>query len=208
MIFALDLEGVLAPEIWPILGARFSVPEFSLTTRDLADFDELMRQRVAAARRAGLKLQDLLTIAHAVEPFLGAREFVARLRSLGNVIIISDTFHEFSDPLAAKLGGVSLFSNRFEVDSAGLISGFKLRIRGKKERIVSGFKLAGYKVAAMGDSMNDRSLLANCDYPVLYRPVESLVTEFPTAALAHNLDDALAHLEKARRSLDEENGVS
>jgi phosphoserine/homoserine phosphotransferase len=205
MIFALDLEGVLAPEIWPILGAQFGVPEFSLTTRDTADFDELMRRRVAGAAKAGLKLADLQAIAHAVEPFLGARDFMARLRTIGNVIIISDTFHEFSEPLAAKLGHASLFANRFELDATGQINGFKLRIRGQKERIVSGFKSAGYKVAAMGDSLNDLSLLKSCDFPVLYRPVEALAREFAGVKAVHNLDDALALLEDARRKV-EENG--
>ncbi len=207
MIFALDLEGVLAPEIWPVLGAHFGVPEFSLTTRDIGDFDELMRKRVAAATRARLTLADLQSLAHAVEPFLGARDFLARLRLLGNVVIISDTFHEFSEPLAAKLGHASLFANRFELDAEGRISGFKLRIRGQKERIVSGFRSAGYKVAAMGDSLNDLSLLKSCDFPVLYRPVEALAREFPGVSAVHNLDDALALLEDARRRVDE-NGVS
>ena len=203
MIFALDLEGVLAPEIWPLLGAHFGVPEFSLTTRDTADFDDLMRRRVAGATKARLTLANLQGIAHAVEPYLGAREFLARLRTMGNVIIISDTFHEFSEPLAAKLGHASLFANRFELDPAGHINGFKLRIRGQKERIVSGFKSAGYNVAAVGDSLNDLSLLKSCDYPVLYRPVEALAREFPGVKSVHNLDDALALLEDARRRVDE-----
>jgi phosphoserine/homoserine phosphotransferase len=203
MIFALDLEGVLAPEIWPVLGAHFGVPEFSYTTRDFADFDELMRRRVAAAARAGLTLANLQALAHAVEPFLGAREFLARLRMLGNVVIISDTFHEFSEPLAAKLGHASLFANRFELDAGGRVTGFKLRIRGQKERIVSGFRSAGYKVAAVGDSLNDLSLLKSCDFPVLYRPVEALAREFPGVKPVHNLDDALALLEEARRKVDE-----
>lgn len=206
MIFALDLEGVLAPEIWPVLGAHYGVPEFSLTTRDIGDFAELMRRRVEACRRADLKLADLQRLAHAVEPYLGAREFLARLRMLGNVVIISDTFHEFSEPLAAKLGHASLFANRFELDGEGHISGFKLRIRGQKERIVSGFRSAGYKVAAVGDSLNDLSLLKSCDFPVLYRPVEALAREFPGERPVHNLDDALSLLEEARRRV-EENGV-
>jgi phosphoserine/homoserine phosphotransferase len=206
MIFALDLEGVLAPEIWPVLGAHFGVPEFSLTTRDTADFDDLMRRRVAGATRAGLTLANLQAIAHAVEPYLGARDFLARLRTMGNVIIISDTFHEFSEPLAAKLGHASLFANRFELDLAGHINGFKLRIRGQKERIVSGFKSAGYKVAAMGDSLNDLSLLKSCDQPVLYRPVEALAREFPGVTAVHNLDDALALMQAAFRRF-EENGA-
>ena len=204
MIFALDLEGVLAPEIWPVLGAHFGVPTFSLTTRDTADFSELMRQRVEAATRAGLKLADLQRVAHAVEPFLGAREFMARLRSLGNVVIISDTFHEFSEPLAERLGHASLFANRFELNGDDRITGFKLRIRGQKERIVSGFRSAGYRVAAVGDSLNDLSLLKSCDYPVLYRPAEALLKEFPGVTPVHNLDDALELLEAARRQVDED----
>ena len=203
MIFALDLEGCLAPEIWPALGLRFQVPEFSLTTRDIADFDELMQKRVAAARRAGLKLYDLQVTAYAVEPYLGAREFIGRLREMGNVIIISDTFHEFSDPLAAKLGGVNLFANRFDVDETGIIAGIKLRIRGRKDRLVTGFKTAGFKVAAMGDSMNDFTLLESCDYPLMYRPVEALRSKFPGAPEAVNLDEALAFFEGARRHLDD-----
>ena len=203
MIFALDLEGVLAPEIWPILGHHFNVADFSLTTRDEADFSELMRRRVRAAANAGLKLEDLTRVAHAVEPYLGARDFIAELRKVGNVVIISDTFHEFSEPLAAKLGGVNLFSNRFELDTKGVISGFKLRIRGQKERIVSGFKSAGFRVAAMGDSMNDLSLLKSCDFPVLYRPVQVLIDAFPGSPAVHNLDDALELMLGARRKLEE-----
>jgi phosphoserine/homoserine phosphotransferase len=122
---------------------------------------------------------------------------------MGNVVIISDTFHEFSDPLAAKLGGVNLFANRFELDEKGVISGFKLRIRGQKERIVSGFKSAGFKVAAMGDSMNDFSLLNSCDLPVLYRPVDALRKAIPHGHVADNLDDALEFFEAAKRRVDE-----
>jgi len=205
MIFALDLEGVLAPEIWPLLGAHFGVPEFSLTTRDTGDFEDLMRRRVAGATKARLRLADLQAIAHAVEPYLGAREFLSRLRTMGNVIIISDTFHEFSEPLAAKLGHASLFANRFELDAAGHITGFKLRIRGQKERIVSGFHSAGYRVAAMGDSLNDLSLLKSCDFPVLYRPVEALAREFTGLAPVFNLDDALALMQGAYQKF-EQNG--
>jgi len=205
MIFALDLEGVLAPEIWPALGSHFNLPELSLTTRDLADFSELMHRRVAATRSQGLTLRQLQTVAYTVEPFLGARDFLARLRLLGQVVIISDTFHEFSEPLVAKLGGHNLFANRFELDSTGMLSGFQLRIRGQKERIVSGFKIAGFPVAAMGDSLNDLSLLRSCDHPVLFRPVEALRLEFPKAAMVVNLDEALAELTTAAARL--ENGT-
>jgi phosphoserine/homoserine phosphotransferase len=204
MIFALDLEGVLAPEIWPILGQRFDLPELSLTTRDVGDFGELMTHRVAAVRGARITLQDLQRVAHAVEPYLGAREFLARLRALGQVVIISDTFHELAEPLVQRLGGHSLFANHFELDSDGMLRGFTLRIRGQKERIVSGFRSAGFAVSAVGDSLNDLSILKTCDYPLLYRPVEALQREFPSAAVARHLDEALAILEGFARR---ENGA-
>jgi len=194
MVFAIDLEGVLAPEIWPALGEHFGIPELHLTTRDLADFDELMRRRVAATRERGVSLRSLQEVAHSVEPYLGAREFLARLRASGQVVIISDTFHELAEPLVAKLGGHSLFANRFQVDEGGMVKGFRLRIRGVKERIVSGFHSAGFPVAAIGDSLNDLSILKICDFPLLYRPVEALRAQFPDAAVAHNLDDALRTL--------------
>jgi phosphoserine/homoserine phosphotransferase len=206
MIFALDLEGVLAPEIWPVLGEHFAVAELSMTTRDVADFSELMHRRVEATRAKGLTLKQLQEIAYTVEPYLGAREFLTRLRGMGQVVVISDTFHEFSEPLLQKLGGHSLFANRFELDDKGCLKGFKLRIRGQKERIVSGFKSAGFPVTAMGDSLNDLSLLKSCDYPVLYRPVDQLRSEFPAAAMAVNLDEALAFMQEFVRR--EENGAS
>jgi phosphoserine/homoserine phosphotransferase len=205
VIFAIDLEGVLAPEIWPILGQRFDLPDLALTTRDIADFDQLMHRRVAATRSRDLTLRDLQQIAHAVDPYLGAREFLTRLRALGQVVVISDTFHEFSEPLAQKLGGHSLFANRFELDGEGRLSGFKLRIRGQKERIVAGFRTAGFPVAALGDSLNDLSILKSCDYPVLYRPVEALKREFPGAPLATSLDEALEFMQAAVDH--EENGM-
>jgi phosphoserine/homoserine phosphotransferase len=137
-----------------------------------------------------------------VEPYLGARDFLARLRQLGQVIIISDTFHELAEPTVQKLGGHSLFANRFTVDQAGQLSGFELRIRGQKERIVSGFKTAGFAVAAMGDSLNDLSILRACDAPVLYRPVAALRTAFPGAPVAQHLDEALAILERAAHAAE------
>lgn len=202
MVFAIDMEGVLTPEIWPALGQAFGLPDLSLTTRDLGDFDELMRRRVDATRHAGLRLADLQRIAHGLEPYLGARDLLSRLRGLGAVVLISDTFHELAEPLAQKLGGHSLFANRFDLDGDGRLTGFHLRIRGQKERIVSGFKSAGFPVAAMGDSLNDLSILRSCDFPVLYRPVPALLTAFPGAPVAQTLDEAWRHLEAAANSAE------
>ena len=199
MIFALDLEGVLAPELWPILGQHFELPELALTTREVGDFVGLMRRRVAATRGVGLRLEQMQKVTAGVEPYLGAREFLSRLRTMGQIVIISDTFHELSEPLIQKLGGHCLFANRFELEADGTLRGFELRIRGMKERIVSGFQSAGFAVAAMGDSLNDRSLLRSANYAVLYRPVDALRADFPDAPVAVNLDEALDFMVDATR---------
>src|SRR4030065_1456756 len=123
MLFAIDLEGRRGPEICALLGGRFELPELALTTRDLADFSELMHLRIAAVSKRGLTLKELQTIAHAVEPYLGANGLIGRLRAMGNVVIISDTFHEFSDPLAMQLGGGNLFAHLVQLDPQGRTKG-------------------------------------------------------------------------------------
>jgi phosphoserine/homoserine phosphotransferase len=192
MLAAIDLEGVLAPEIWPYLGEHFGIKELHLTTRDTADFDELMRLRVDSMNRAGLTLAEVQQVAYQVHPYLGAPEFLKQIRRHCQVMIISDTFHEFATPLMDRLGGVNLFANRFVLDGRGHISGWELRIRGRKSMVVEGMKQAGFKIIGMGDSLNDLSLLQSADYPVLYRPVQRLRDELPNAPIVEGLDEALA----------------
>ena len=191
MIAAIDLEGVLAPEIWPYLGDEFGLPELHLTTRDTADFDDLMGQRVGALSRVGLTLAQVQHAAHRVQPYLGSKEFLHRIRRHCQVMIISDTFHEFAEPMMDRLGGYNLFANRFEVDASGRIVGWKLRIRGRKAMVIDGFRKAGFRVIGMGDSLNDLTLLQMADHPVLFRPVEKLRSELPDAPAAQTLDEAL-----------------
>ena len=191
MIAAIDLEGVLAPEIWTHLGDHFGVDELHLTTRDVGDFEDLMRQRVEALNRVGLTLAQLQEVAHEVRPYLGAHEFLDRIRRHCQVMIISDTFQEFAEPIVERLGGYNLFANQFEVDGRGRIVGWKLRIRGQKARVVQGMKNAGFKVIGMGDSLNDLTLLESADYPILFRPVRALSERLPSAPTANGLDEAL-----------------
>jgi phosphoserine/homoserine phosphotransferase len=192
VIAAIDLEGVLAPEIWPHLGDHFGLPELHLTTRDTGDFDELMRQRVGALSRSGLTLAKIQAVAHQVHPYLGSKEFLHRIRRHCQVMIISDTFHEFAEPMLERLGGFNLFANRFEIDAQGHIVGWKLRIRGRKAMVVEGFRNAGFRVIGMGDSLNDLTLLQMADHPVLFRPVPKLREELPEAVVVETLDEALA----------------
>ena len=201
MIAAIDLEGVLAPEIWPHLGEQFGLSELHLTTRDTGDFEELMGRRVAALARAGLTLARVQQVAHQVQPYLGAEEFLRRIRRFCQVMIISDTFHEFAEPLVERLGGFNLFANRFEIDGGGTIVGWKLRIRGRKAMVLEGLRHAGFKVIGMGDSLNDLTLLQMADHPILYRPVAVLRDQLPSARVVESLDEALAcFLEIFRRN--------
>jgi len=203
MIAAIDLEGVLAPEIWPHLGDHFGVEELHLTTRDVGEFEDLMRRRVDALNRAGLTLSRLQEVAHQVRPYLGSHEFLDRIRRQCQVMIISDTFQEFAEPIIERLGGYNLFANQFEVDAEGKIVGWKLRIRGQKAAVVQGMKSAGFKVIGMGDSLNDLTLLESADYPILFRPVDALRQRLPSAPIAMGLDEALQIFERIFRT----NGV-
>jgi len=200
MIAAIDLEGVLAPEIWPHLGEEFGIPDLHLTTRDIGDFEELMRRRVDALDRASLTLSRIQQAAHRVQPYLGSREFLRRIRRHCQVMIISDTFHEFAEPMIEHLGGFNLFANRFETDPDGRIVGWKLRIRGRKAMVVEGMRRAGFKVIGMGDSLNDLTLLQNADYPVLFRPVAALLEQLPDAPVVEGLDEALSRFLEIFRS--------
>jgi phosphoserine/homoserine phosphotransferase len=204
MIAAIDLEGVLAPEIWPFLGEELGFPDLHLTTRDTGDFEELMRRRVAALNQAGATLSEVQAVAHRVQPYLGSHEFLKRIRRHCQVMIISDTFHEFAEPMVERLGGFNLFANRFEVDAAGRIVGWKLRIRGRKAMVVEGMRRAGFRVIGMGDSLNDLTLLQMADYPILYRPVPALRDLLPEAPVVDGLDEALASF----RAIFRQNGAA
>jgi len=191
MVAAIDLEGVLAPEIWPHLGEHFGLADLRLTTRDTGDFEELMQRRVGALSEAGLTLAKVQHVAHQVQPYLGAEEFLRRIRRHCQIMIISDTFHEFAEPLVERLGGFNLFANRFEVDASGKIVGWKLRIRGRKAMLLEGLRHAGFQVIGMGDSLNDLTLLQMADHPILFRPVDALRSELPGARVVESLDEAL-----------------
>src|SRR5688572_32418615 len=122
-----------------------------------------MRQRVGALSRSGLTLARIQAVAHQVQPYLGSREFLRRIRRHCQVMIISDTFHEFAEPMVEHLGGFNLFANRFETNAEGRIVGWKLRIRGRKAMVVEGMRRAGFRVIGMGDSLNDLTLLQSAD---------------------------------------------
>ncbi|WP_043097971.1 bifunctional phosphoserine phosphatase/homoserine phosphotransferase ThrH [Kallotenue papyrolyticum] len=192
VIIATDLEGVLVPEIWIAVAERTGIAELRLTTRDLPDYDELMRHRIATLRQHGLRLADLQAVIATLTPLPGAAEFLAWLRAHYQCIILSDTFYEFAAPLMAQLGYPTLFCNSLEIDAGGMIVAHCMRMRQGKRESVRALQGLGFRVLAVGDSYNDTAMLAAADQGLLFRPPAKIVTEFPQFAVLHAYDELRA----------------
>lgn len=198
-IVCLDLEGVLVPEIWIAFAERTGIPEFRRTTRDEPDYDKLMRFRLALLRERGLKLADIQAVIGAMAPLPGAKDFLDDLRTRYQVVILSDTFYQFADPLMRQLGRPTLFCHRLETDAEGFVSAYKLRMPDQKRHAVNAFKALNFRVMAAGDSYNDTGMLGAADAGFFIHPPESIVAQFPQhkvhhdyAALAASFDAAAA----------------
>ena len=178
-IACLDLEGVLVPEIWIDVAERTGIAELRRTTRDEPDYDRLMRARLEILARHGLGLPDIQRVIAAMRPLEGAVEFLAWLRERFQVLILSDTFYEFADPLMAQLGRPTLFCHRLETDAAGRITGYRIRLADQKRLTVRALHGLAFQVVAAGDSYNDTAMLSEADAGILFRPPENVVREFP-----------------------------
>ncbi|MFB6356172.1 MAG: bifunctional phosphoserine phosphatase/homoserine phosphotransferase ThrH [bacterium] len=199
MIIATDLEGVIIPEIWVEVAEEYDVPELRKTTREMSDFTELMEYRIDILDEYDIDLYDLQEVARDVMAYSGSYEFLSWCRRRGQVMIISDTFHELSDELIWEMGGYNLFANRFEVEDDGTISDFKLRIRGMKWNVLEKLREIGFPIVAIGDSYNDVSMLKEADHPMLYNPPEALVEEHPEFEVCdsyHDLRDSIREFER------------
>jgi phosphoserine/homoserine phosphotransferase len=200
-IVCLDLEGVLIPEIWIEFSSRTGIAEFKRTTRDEPDYDKLMAFRIALLEQHGLKLADIQNVIAGMAPMDGAKAFLDDLRSRYQVVILSDTFYEFADPMMCQLGRPTLFCHRLEIDAAGFVRGYRLRQSDQKRQAVNALKSLNFKVIAAGDSYNDTGMLAAADAGFFIHPPESIVAQFPQfpvtrsyAALRSAIDDAAARL--------------
>lgn len=168
-LVCLDLEGVLVPEIWIALAHAQGIEELRLTTRDIPDYDKLMKQRIAILDRAGLGIKDICKTIERMEPLEGALPFLNRLRERAQVIILSDTFSEFSLPLMKKLGMPTIFCNSLEISPEGRIRGYRLRQENGKYHAVVAFRSLGYRITAAGDSFNDLDMIRAADSGILFR---------------------------------------
>jgi phosphoserine/homoserine phosphotransferase len=177
-IVTLDMEGVLTPEIWIAVAERTGIPDLRRTTRDEPDYDKLMRGRLDLLQRHGLKLPDIQHVIGTLEPLPGAREFLDELRSMCQVIILSDTFEQFASPLLRQLSWPTLLCHRLVVEN-DRITGYRLRVPEQKQKAVAALKLLNYRVLAAGDSFNDTGMLLEADAGYLFRAPESVRRQFP-----------------------------
>ncbi len=178
-IVCLDLEGVLVPEIWIGVAERTGIEELRLTTRDISDYDVLMKRRIEILREQGLGIGDIHEVIGSLDPLPGAAEFLDRLRESVQVAILSDTFYEFAEPLMRKLKWPSLYCNDLQVGEDGRVTGYRLRQPDQKRQAILAFKSLNFQVVAAGDSYNDLSMLTEAQAGVLFRPPEQLVAEYP-----------------------------
>jgi len=178
-IACLDLEGVLVPEIWIAFAEKTGIAELRATTRDIPDYDVLMKQRLALLDQHGLKLPDIEAVIATLSPLEGAREFIDWLRERFQVVILSDTFYQFSAPLMAQLGWPTLLCHRLAVDADGRVTDYVLRQKDPKRQSVKAFHGLQYRVIAAGDSYNDTTMLAEADAGILFNAPDNVIAEFP-----------------------------
>lgn len=179
VIVCLDLEGVLVPEIWINVAAKTGIEELRLTTRDIPDYDVLMKRRLAILDQHGLRLPDIQEVIAGMAPLDGAQEFMSWLRERCQVIILSDTFSEFALPLMRQLGYPTIFCHSLEVNAAGRITNYRLRLEDQKRLSVAALRLLRFKVLAAGDSYNDTAMLAEADAGIFFRPPQTISRQFP-----------------------------
>jgi len=200
-IVCLDLEGVLVPEIWIAFSERTGIAEFRRTTRDEPDYDKLMRFRLGLLRQHGLKLADIQAVIGGMAPMEGAKAFLDELRSRFQVIILSDTFYEFADPLMAQLGRPTLFCHRLETDAEGFVAAYHLRQPNQKFHAVQALKGLNFKVIAAGDSYNDTGMLGAADAGFFIHPPPGIVAQFPQFPVNHSYAELRAAIDGAAARL-------
>ena len=201
MIACLDLEGVLLPEIWIKFAEKSGIDELKITTRDIPDYSKLMRTRLQILQTHNLKINDIQDVINTLEPLEGAKEFLSWLKSEFQVIILSDTFYEFSGPLMKQLDYPTLFCHRLVIDDKGSIVDFHLRQEDQKTKAVKALQGLNFKVISAGDSYNDTGMLQQADSGILFCPPESVIKEFPQFPIANNYKDFKALLLGAREKL-------
>lgn len=201
MLACLDLEGVLVPEIWIAFAEQTGIEKLRLTTRDIPDYDELMRGRLKILDENNLKLADIQKVIKEIKPLDGAYDFLGWLKSEFQVIILSDTFYQFAGPLMAQLDYPTLFCNELVLDGEGRIADYRLRQADGKTKAVAALKSLNFQVVAAGDSYNDTGMLQEADAGIFFRPPESITEEFPQFPVTHQFDEMKKAFQQAKAGL-------
>ncbi|BAU57521.1 bifunctional phosphoserine phosphatase/homoserine phosphotransferase ThrH [Halorhodospira halochloris] len=199
-IVCLDLEGVLVPEVWVNLADLTGIDAFRATTRDVADYNELMTLRLADMDNHGLGLADIQSVVARLEPLPGARDFLDGLRADYQVIILSDTFYEFARPLMAQLGWPTLFCHSLDVSEQGRINDFNIRLEDHKCETVRALRQLNFRVAAAGDSYNDTRMLGAADCGIFFCPPPEIAEEFPQFTVTHDYVELRRAIDSAFRA--------
>ena len=190
-IVCLDLEGVLVPEIWIAFAEETNIPELKKTTRDEPDYDKLMNYRIGILKEHGLGLKEIQETISKIDPMPGAKEFLDELRSITQVIIVSDTFSQFAGPLMKKLGYPTIFCNTLEVAEDGEITGFRMRCEKSKFTTVKSLQAMGFNTIASGDSYNDLGMIEASKAGFLFRSTEQIKADYPQYKAFEEYDDLL-----------------
>lgn len=199
----LDLEGVLVPEIWIGVAERTGIDALRATTREIPDYDVLMRQRLRILDEHGIGISEFQEVIGEMRPLEGAVEFLAWLKDRFQVIILSDTFYEFAAPLMRRLGQPTLFCHKLSIDGSGRIADYHLRQPDQKREAVKAFHRLNFKVVAAGDSYNDTTMLAEADRGILFRPPQNVIDEFPQFPVTREYDELRAAFTQALAVLGE-----
>ncbi len=187
-ILITDLESVLIPELWVEIGKKLNVRELLLTTRDVGDFEALMKKRIEALKSRRIKFSEIRRVVETLDPVDGASEFLERVNEVVQVVMVSDTFYEIALPVVKKLGNYLLLANNLEIEDDTIV-GFRIRVGGKKHLVVEFLQKLGFRTICVGDSFNDVSMLHTCDFPILFNPPPKLREMVPDARIVRTLDE-------------------
>ena len=190
-IVCLDMEGVLVPEIWIAFAEKTGIPEFKKTTRDEPDYDKLMKYRIALLKEHGLGLKEVQDVIAGIDPMDGAKEFLDELRSITQVIILSDTFEQFASPLMKKLGWPTIFCNTLEVNG-NEITGYQMRVKDSKKTTVKALQSIGFETIASGDSFNDLGMIQASKAGFLFKSTDAIKAAHPEIPAYETYDELLA----------------
>ena len=196
-IVCLDMEGVLVPEIWIAFAEESGIPELKRTTRDEPDYDKLMKWRLEILKEHGLGLKEIQATIAKIDPLPGAKEFLDELRTLTQVVILSDTFEQFAKPLMAKLNWPTIFCNTLEVAPDGAITGYRMRCPQSKLTTVKALQSMGYETIASGDSFNDLGMIQASKAGFLFKSTQAIRADHPELPAFEEFDDLLSAIKAA-----------